>query len=193
MNSNTAYTATAQLDVSTIELSGISDTTEVKIWVEQNGFFRQIIALPLQKKVVSISKPADDNILTFGAFRDLIYPVGSIYMSMNSINPSTFIGGTWKQITDRFLYCVNRSKTTGGSAYISVDQLPAHNHGLNGHSWHWGIGTSTVYSTGVAVGGGAPNNNLCTYQGEWNKTISTGSGTAYYPPYMTCYAWYRTA
>ena len=34
---------------------------------------------------------------------DAIYPVGSIYMSVNSANPATLFGGTWAQITGRFL------------------------------------------------------------------------------------------
>ena len=124
-----------------------------------------------------------------------VFPVGSIYTSMNSTSPNTVLGfGTWTQITDRFLYCTSRSKTTGGSAYISIAQLPAHTHGLNAHVWGWGVSDCTVYSNGASAASGAPpNNNLCTKQGEWNKTKETGSGAAYYPPYMTCYAWYRTA
>lgn len=34
---------------------------------------------------------------------DLIYPIGSIYMSMNETNPSILFGGTWERISGRFL------------------------------------------------------------------------------------------
>ncbi|KAI5511379.1 keratin-associated protein family, partial [Trichomonas vaginalis G3] len=37
-----------------------------------------------------------------------LYPIGSIYTSMNSTNPADVFGfGTCQQITDRFLYCAN--------------------------------------------------------------------------------------
>ncbi|EAY17106.1 hypothetical protein TVAG_303250 [Trichomonas vaginalis G3] len=58
-----------------------------------------------------------------------IYPVGSIYTSMNSTRPEVVLGfGTWTQILERFLYCANSSKETGGSKRISVDNLPPHSH-----------------------------------------------------------------
>ncbi|KAI5543691.1 keratin-associated protein family [Trichomonas vaginalis G3] len=58
-----------------------------------------------------------------------IYPVGSIYTSMNSTNPATVLGfGTWKQIVDKFLYCAKYSKQTGGSKKIKEANLPAHTH-----------------------------------------------------------------
>ncbi|EAX69496.1 hypothetical protein TVAG_598380, partial [Trichomonas vaginalis G3] len=44
-----------------------------------------------------------------------LYPIGSIYTSMNSTKPEVVLGlGTWTQIVDRFLYCANSSKETGG-------------------------------------------------------------------------------
>ena len=62
-----------------------------------------------------------------------IYPVGSIYMSINNVNPSTVFGGTWEQIKDKFLLASGdtyNNGATGGSAThtLAVNQLPSHNH-----------------------------------------------------------------
>lgn len=35
--------------------------------------------------------------------RDELYPVGSIYMSVNDVNPKLLFGGEWEQIQDCFL------------------------------------------------------------------------------------------
>ena len=60
---------------------------------------------------------------------DLMNPVGSIYTSMEARGPQVMFGvGAWEQIVDRFLYCANSSKETGGSKKISVDNLPPHSH-----------------------------------------------------------------
>lgn len=63
----------------------------------------------------------------------LIYPVGSIYMSVNSTSPATLFGGTWEQIKDKFLLSTGNSYangSTGGSAThtIAVGNLPTHTH-----------------------------------------------------------------
>ena len=83
---------------------------------------------------------------------DNIYPVGSIYMSVNSTNPGSLFGGTWVQITDTFLLCCGStyaagatggttthshnattsgepSNNTSGSTAITIAQMPSHNHG----------------------------------------------------------------
>lgn len=66
------------------------------------------------------------------------YPVGSIYMSVNNINPTNFFGGTWEQIKDKFLLCAGSTyigggtggSTTTNSHTLATDEIPSHNHGV---------------------------------------------------------------
>lgn len=78
---------------------------------------------------------------------NMVYPVGSIYMSVNATSPASLFGGTWEQIQDRFLLATGSiynagstggsaththttpATTTGGTA-ITVAQMPSHNHSL---------------------------------------------------------------
>ena len=62
-----------------------------------------------------------------------LYPVGSVYISFNSADPSTLFGGTWQRLKDTFLLANGDSyapNTTGGSATktIGVNNLPSHTH-----------------------------------------------------------------
>ena len=49
---------------------------------------------------------------------DLRYPVGAVYLSMDSTNPNVLFGGTWVEITDKVL-------VTAGSTYGAGDSLEA--------------------------------------------------------------------
>ncbi|EAY02517.1 hypothetical protein TVAG_020700 [Trichomonas vaginalis G3] len=140
-----------------------------------------------------------------------LYPIGSIYTSMNSTRPEVVLGlGTWTQIVDRFLYCANSSKETGGSKTISGENLPAHSHyvdlstsqaGWHKHRfWDWsamkkGKGYDVKDNVQFAI-----NCFWGSTQGEGNHTHrvsgytqTTGQSKDYMPPYMTVYAWYRNA
>ena len=124
----------------------------------------------------------DNTMFTFGQLREILYPIGSIYTSMNNVNPGSFIGGTWAQIVDRFLYCSNSSMKTGGSKKITVEQLPAHAH--------------TITELDIRGNENGSNEYTISKYGGKDTTIntgSTGSGKDYLPPYISCYAWYRTA
>ena len=62
-----------------------------------------------------------------------LYPIGSVYISFNSTDPSTLFGGTWVRLKDRFLLACGDSyapNTTGGSATktIATSNLPSHTH-----------------------------------------------------------------
>lgn len=64
---------------------------------------------------------------------DYIYPIGSIYLSVNSTSPSTLFGGSWTQLKDRFLLGAGStysSGATGGAAThkLSVAEMPSHAH-----------------------------------------------------------------
>lgn len=68
---------------------------------------------------------------------NIIYPVGSIYMSTNSVNPSTLFGGTWTAITGRFLLGADstyKAGSTGGeSAHVlNITETPPHIHYIDG-------------------------------------------------------------
>ncbi len=50
--------------------------------------------LSLPSKTGTLALTSD--IVNTSTIVNLIYPVGSIYMSVNNVNPSTFLGGTWE-------------------------------------------------------------------------------------------------
>ncbi|KAI5521883.1 keratin-associated protein family [Trichomonas vaginalis G3] len=137
-----------------------------------------------------------------------IYPVGSLYTSMNSTNPATVLGfGTWQQIVDKFLYCANSSNQTGGSKKILEANLPAHTHtgttnfsGDHSHSLRDHPLYNSDYKAGNDVLSPSYNNSAKkTFRptepgGNHVHTFTTnptGSGEDYMPPFMTVFAWYR--
>ena len=60
----------------------------------------------------------------------VMYPVGAIYQSWSSISPASLFGGSWSQITEKFLYCANSAGGTGGASTVTlnINQMPAHHH-----------------------------------------------------------------
>ena len=74
-------------------------------------------------------------------FVNLIYPIGSIYMSVSSTNPNKLFGGTWEKWgSGRVPVGIDSSQTEfaaselhGGSKSqnLTVDQLPSHLHSMS--------------------------------------------------------------
>ncbi|KAI5551881.1 phage tail repeat-like family [Trichomonas vaginalis G3] len=137
-----------------------------------------------------------------------LYPVGSIYTSMNSTNPATVLGfGTWKQIVDKFLYCANHLKQAGGSKKIKEANLPPHTHtgttnfsGDHSHSLRDHPLYNSDYKAGNDVLSPSYNNSAKkTFRqtepgGNHVHTFTTnptGLGKDYMPPFVTVFAWYR--
>lgn len=66
---------------------------------------------------------------------DYIYPIGSIYMSVNNVSPSDIFGGTWEKIEDTFLLASGSAFAlgqTGGEINhtLTIDEMPSHTHNI---------------------------------------------------------------
>lgn len=101
-----------------------------------------------------------------------IYPIGSIYMSVNNTNPATLFGGTWVAWgAGKVPVGVNSSETefstvekTGGSKThtLTASQMPSHNHSFtpSGTIASNGEHSHDVYATfekDGAIGGNRPS------------------------------------
>lgn len=135
---------------------------------------------------------------------DMIYPVGSIYMSVNSTNPSNFLGGSWERIQDRFLLAAGSSYSagaTGGEAShkLTANEMPSHKHTTferdeNASSYASYRYMVDTYGTGSTAYGFSPSMSAVTGRKQM-ETGSIGGGAAHnnMPPYLAVYVWKRTA
>lgn len=124
---------------------------------------------------------------------DSIYPVGSIYLSVNSTNPGLLFGGVWEQIKDKFLLgCGDEYENgeTGGSTKHSHKESTAYGV-INGQGY-----------VGIAL----ENNQNESIEGLFGATVTTVNApipnaidgvrfstheSNHLPPYLTIYMWKR--
>lgn len=132
---------------------------------------------------------------------DSVYPIGSIYMSINNVNPDTLFGGTWEQIKDTFLLSAgdtHEAGTTGGEEThtLSINEMPSHNHRyidetgkalMNGYFGRDGTNQSNAYM-GVS-------DKVAGYSNAKYVMENTGGGESHnnMPPYLTVYMWKRVS
>lgn len=151
---------------------------------------------------------------------DKIYPIGAIYQSNASTSPATLFGGTWVQLTNRFLIGAGgtySNGSTGGNA-----NLQTHSHtfsfttstrsliGTSPNSFFYG-GTDSSATNGIVTLTKTSDRQYQatgTHTNSWQKlsidashnhtgsgtTGNQGSGNAQnIPPYRGVYMWYRSA
>ena len=138
---------------------------------------------------------------------DLIYPVGSVYISFNNkADPSVLFGGTWERIRNRFLWAATENGVmgeTGGeeSHTLTVEEMPSHKGHLSA-----GIAGTAPYEKGNYKG--YLNSSTMTAYGDigrgWNvysgnemhpASESVGGGKPHnnMPPFIQVAMWKRTA
>ena len=139
---------------------------------------------------------------------DKIYPVGSIYISTSSTNPSTIYGGTWERYGQgKTLVGLNESETEfstvnkiGGEKThtLTVNEMPSHNHDFR-YSTDNAV---TFYNAGVGKDGTYTGDNYLGFSNSVSLFASyavvlsnTGSSQPHnnLQPYITVYMWKRVS
>lgn len=180
--------------------------------IDNNLTLVSSIQSEMNNKNILFQQQIDDikNSLT-STILNTIYPIGSLYTSFNSANPSSIIGGTWTQIKDCFLMAAGSTyaiDTSGGSS------THTHDYGLQYGAYYRSVSLENNTNAGalvydadnnITVSPGissesytAPiNNNAASTTKETSmthqRTIGNTSYTSNLPPYQTIYMWKRTA
>ena len=127
----------------------------------------------------------------------VIYPVGAYYFSNSSTSPATLFGGTWANLTGRFLYCNNGTGTGGHNSYtLTYDNLPRHSHNLYIYRTSREVNGAGLPATGSFGNRGIIESGTVTHPTyQESRTDYQGGSVSFstMPQYKTCYCWYRTA
>ena len=138
------------------------------------------VALPL-----SFSSDAKKSVI------DLIYPIGSVYISMGQ-NPNTLFGGTWVQLSGQYLLAWSEGYgSTGGSlgtgsTTLGVEHIPGHTHSIpqlsgtaasSGNHSHAAYGGANTQSSGGKEGLESYGSRYKTFRKIEQGTYDAGSHT----------------
>lgn len=143
--------------------------------------------------------------LTAESILSMVYPVGSVYISVNDVSPEKFLGGKWIKISQgRVLQGASGTQTAGtevsaGLPNISVSSSGAHTHtrgsmNITGNTVMHGSGICTaIHGLGGAFYGsntnsryepgdcasGAPSEGIINFSADRTWTGSTSSAGAH--------------
>ena len=121
---------------------------------------------------------------------NIIYPIGSIYMSVNNVSPSILFGGTWEQIKDTFLLSAGDTYSggsTGGEAShtLTVNEIPNHSHSIEG--------AGNVYIASGGEGMWINRPEASTGYATWTSYVGGSQAHNNMPPYLTVFVWKRVS
>lgn len=154
--------------------------------------------------------------LSIDYVKDKIYPVGSIYISVNNTNPSVLFGGKWEQFSaGRVLMGAGNNAyppgSEGGEAThtLTIHEIPEHVHPIDGkihkisgvynpkdNFVYESINVNTNYHEGQGTRWDGTDRY---YSYQWNDPTSTDQnldGNQSHnnlQPYIVVFMWKRTA
>lgn len=149
--------------------------------------------------------------MAFVNLLSVIYPVGSVYLSINAASPAGIIGGTWEKVSGYYLLTGDDSQVTGGSDTISwtygVDFLSYFgeivNFNQNGYECYMGLWNenSNMFYSGerehlepmVGVVNSSTTGAITDVSNARHEGITTTITKDLKPSYYTVHCWVRTA
>lgn len=131
----------------------------------------------------------------FASIIDIVYPVGSIYMSVNAADPSKLFSGTsWEKLEGRFLLgssSTYKLGSTGGEAThtLAYGEMPKHTHAMYSGN---GGGDGTWEPDGGSFLVDSVTENKTTWWAPLGMNYA-GGGAAHnnMPPYLVVNMWKR--
>lgn len=140
---------------------------------------------------------------TINSIANIIYPIGSIYMSVNNTSPETLFGGRWKQLTDRFLLGAGNTYTnesTGGSKDAVV---VSHKHRPSNTSLKFVASKDDIQLNSIQRAIPSQNSNgwYFVHAGQYSdgiadldytETVGENGTNKNMPPYLAVCMWKRT-
>ena len=104
------------------------------------------------------------------SIKSAMYPVGSVYITYNNVNPGTFLGGTWERFGQgRTLV----GEGTGNDGSTSMSFTANSTGGSYKHNHIYGIKVNDYYSV-------TSNLRVRKSDGSWQGGIRDGTGHAYF-------------
>jgi len=189
------YRDVYSLDDDKINVVKFKDDEDDKSDLKQYGTIDKIFEV---YGLGDVSARTDEKVNSIDLF-NLVYPVGSIYMSVNDADPSMLFGGVWSKIEGQFLLASSDDyplqvevdgdlvENTGGEASVTLTAnqsgLPVHSHGMaHTHSHNH---TTSAYESGKASSGSAQPvprgrtspNVTGTFTSDTDATASSKSNT----------------
>lgn len=147
--------------------------------------------------------------MAFINLAQIMYPIGSYYISNQGQSPANLFGGVWTEIQDKFLYA------SKGNALQEGGQKN-HNHSVSiSYVPYWGnlCGADNSNPDTSLLQIGENDKLVSKIQSEWShytnqsavagwqsvnqpwivKKSGNTTSTSTLPPYLTCHIFYRTA